>query len=254
MPSLYSFVSMQSRRSTNCVSIEGKHTNNLLRSRKLWQENCWWDIQNFTSMTHPLIWTHFILANLPFQDFLNHIYCLQHLKQIWREAVHGSPGRTHSCNHPLLHWKIPGCWQLLGPSSHAMPKGRVLVFLLDFCSTEKLSLQEGWRFFGLRLPSYSSSPLSLPLHKQENTKWALFLLTVPPAFQIEKVGVDFTLSLPPESTFSYWVPLTASVCRFHLLSLLSSVFCHRPQGLWIVSWLTPEGYLHLSSPFTHQSS
>lgn len=186
-------------------------------------------------MTHPVIWTHFILANFPFQDFPNHIYCLQHLKRIWREAVHGSPGRTRSCNHPPLHWKIQGCWQLLGPSSHAMPNGRVLAFLLDFCSTEKLSLQAGWRFFGLRLPSSSFSPLSLPSRKQENTKWVLFLLTVPPAFQIEKVGVDFTLSLPPKSTFSYRVPLIASMCSFRLLSLLSSVFCHRPSGSFLAN-------------------
>lgn len=97
-----------------------------------------------------------------------------------------------------------------------------------------------------QLPSSSSSPLSLPSHKQKNTKRVLFLLSVPPAFYIEKVGVDFTLSLPPESTFSYKVPLTTSMCSFPFYpsSPLSSVI------FGFISWLTPEGYFHLSSPFT----
>lgn len=140
MPSLYSFVSTQSGRSLQIVYPLKENTPTIFYSEvgSFGRKIADGIFKNFTSMTHPVIWTHFILANLPFQDFPNHIYCLQHLKRIWRETVHGSPGRTHSCNHPPLHWKIQGCWQLLGPYSHAMPNGRWLAFLLDFCSTEKL--------------------------------------------------------------------------------------------------------------------
>lgn len=232
MPSLYSLVSTQSGRSTNCIFIEGKHTNNLLlRSRKLWQEYCWWDIQNFTSVTHPVIWTHFILANLPFQDFPNHIYCLQHLKRIWGEAVHDSPGRMHSCNHPPLHWKIQGCWQLLGPYSHAMPNRRWLAFLLDFCSTEKLFLQAEWRFFSLsfHLPLLLLSHCHHISRKTQNEPYFYSRSLQPSRLKGWELTSLFP-SLPPESTFTYKVPLTTSMCSLHLLPLLSSVFCHRPSS------------------------
>lgn len=128
-------------------------------------------------MTHPVIWTYFLLANLPFQDFPNHIYCLQHLKWICKETVPNSPGRKHSCNHPPLYWKIQGCWQLPGPYSSAMPNWRVLKFLLDFYSIEKLSVHAEWRLLRLRLTSSPSSHLSLPSSKQENNKTSLILIS-----------------------------------------------------------------------------
>lgn len=187
-------------------------------------------------MTHSVIWTHFILANLPFQDFPNHIYCLQHLKRIWREVVHGSSGRTHSCTllqSPIFALENQGVLAAAGTpqSCHAKQEGISVSTWLLLHRKAFFFFQAEWRFFGLGIPSFSSSPLSWPSRKQKNTKWTLFLLMVPPAFQIEKVGDWlYSFQLPPKSTFSYRVPLAASMCSFRLSFLLSSVFCHPPSS------------------------
>lgn len=137
--------------------------------------------------------------------------------------------RTLAITH-LCTGKSRGAGSYWDPTVMPCQTGGDWRFYLTFAPQKSFFLQAEWRFFSLsfHLPLLLSHCHHIS-RKTQNEPYFYSRSLQPSRLKGWELTSLFP-SLPPESTFTYKVPLTTSMCSLHLLPLLSSVFCHRPSS------------------------